>query len=329
MAVGAPRHVLGPSPRHEKGEHDVEPSDAHEHEPSPVLEARGVTKRFATGRGSRFDALTAVSLQLWRGETLAIVGESGSGKTTLANVLLGLLRPDEGSVFLDRVAWARLSHREARPHRHKLQLVSQDPFASLNPRRKVGLSVAEPMRAQGHRTKGEAMERARELLAEVGLGAESVDKYPHQFSGGQRQRISIARALCVQPMAIVLDEPTSALDVSVQADILDLLARLQHQHQTSYIFITHNLAVAEQISTRVVVMWAGRIVEAGSRRDVYERPSHPYTQRLFDAAPTGDVTRRRRSGARAAETAPAEAPRLPTGPAELVEVSPGHFVAVG
>ncbi|MFI8890727.1 dipeptide ABC transporter ATP-binding protein [Streptomyces paradoxus] len=244
-----------------------------------VLEAAGLRREF--GRGKR--ALTAVddvSLTLRRGETLGIVGESGSGKTTLGRMLVGLLEPTAGTL-----AFEGRAHTGVNP---AVQMVFQDPVSSLNPRRSVGESIADPLRARGERREGRIRERVGELLERVGLEAAHYDRYPHEFSGGQRQRVGIARALAADPRVIVCDEPVSALDVTTQAHVVDLLGELQRELGLALVFVAHDLAVVRQVSDRVAVMRRGRIVEEGPVEEVYESPRDPYTRQLLAAVPALD-----------------------------------------
>jgi peptide/nickel transport system ATP-binding protein len=253
-----------------------------------VLEARGVSKTYVERGWLRAKravaAATEVSFTLRKGETLGIVGESGSGKTTLARCLVRLIEPTAGEVRLDGVDVARLRARALRPFRRRVQIVFQDPYRSLNPRRTVGEAIIEGPLNQGV-PRTEALARARRLMALVRMDAAALERYPHQFSGGQRQRISIARALALEPEILVADEPVSALDVSVQAQVLALLDEIRARLDLAMLFITHDLRVAAQVSDHVAVMQAGRIVEQGSAAEVFLRPRHPYTQALFAAAP--------------------------------------------
>jgi peptide/nickel transport system ATP-binding protein len=244
-----------------------------------VLEARGLGRAF--GRGKRtVTAVDDVSLTLRRGETLGIVGESGSGKTTLGRMLVGLLEPTAGSITFD-----------GRPHtgvNPAVQMVFQDPVSSLNPRRSVGESVADPLRARGERDEGRVRARVGELLERVGLEAAHQDRYPHEFSGGQRQRIGIARALAADPRVIVCDEPVSALDVTTQAHVVSLLGALQRELGLALVFVAHDLAVVRRVSDRVAVMRRGRVVEEGPADEVYASPRDPYTRQLLAAVPALD-----------------------------------------
>jgi len=231
-------------------------------------------------------AVDDVSIDVHHGETVAIVGESGSGKTTMGKGILQLVRPHAGSVSFNGVEFTSLTHEELRKHRADIQVVFQDPYSSMNPRMLVGDIIAEGMVAQGiGNTREERLQRVDKLLEQVGLKPEYKDRYPHEFSGGQRQRICIARALAVEPKLIVCDEPTSALDVSVQAQILALLKKLQDELGLAYLFITHNIGVVEYIAHYVAVMYEGKIVEQGSVDEVLYNPRHPYTQKLLSAVP--------------------------------------------
>ncbi|MGW5698831.1 ATP-binding cassette domain-containing protein, partial [Streptomyces asiaticus] len=232
------------------------------------------------------------------GETLALVGESGSGKTTLTRLLLGLLDPTAGTVRFEGHDLAALPPAELRALRAGMQVVLQDPYSSMNPRMRVTDIVAEPLVThdatyRGRRARARLRERVGELLESVGLTAGLQDRYPHEFSGGQRQRISIARALASSPRLVVLDEPTSALDVSVQSQVLDLLAELQRQHGLTYVFVSHNLAVVQRIADRVAVLRRGRVVECGETAAVLGAPRHPYTRELLAAVPRPDAYRTR------------------------------------
>ncbi|MGW7789795.1 ATP-binding cassette domain-containing protein, partial [Streptomyces tricolor] len=256
-----------------------------------VLEATGVRREF--GRGKRaFAAVDDVSVTVRRGETLGVVGESGSGKTTLGRMLVGLLEPTAGEI-----RYAGRPHTGVNP---AVQMVFQDPVSSLNPRRSVGESIADPLRARGDRDEARIRGRVRELLERVGLEGAHYDRYPHEFSGGQRQRIGIARALAAEPRAIVCDEPVSALDVTTQAQVVALLGELQRELGLALVFIAHDLAVVRQVSDRVAVMRRGRLVEYGPADEVYDTPREPYTQQLLAAVPALDpeLAARRRAARR-------------------------------
>jgi peptide/nickel transport system ATP-binding protein len=278
---------------------------------SPLVEARDLTRVFDVSRpwlnrviegGERtwLKAVSGFSFQIGRRETLALVGESGSGKSTVARMVVGLLEPTAGSVTIDGIdMWAPgrqgSRRRERQRLRRRLQMIFQDPFASLNPRWRVARIVADPIKAFGlAKDKREIEHRVAELLRLVGLDPADGAKYPHEFSGGQRQRICIARALSSNPEFLVCDEPTSALDVSVQAQILNLMRDLQDRFQLSYLFISHNLAVVRHMATRIGVMYLGRIVELAPAAELFERPRHPYTRMLLDALPDLAMTGRAR-----------------------------------
>jgi len=272
---------------------------------APLLEVTDLVKHYPVKRGllsdrgvDRVRAVDGVSFNVEQGETLGLVGESGSGKTTLSRTVLQLLQPTSGSVRFEGREIAGLSRREMRPLRPQMQMIFQDPYASLNPRKRVGQIVGEPLRLQG-RASGEELRRAvHELLERVGLAPEHYGRYPHEFSGGQRQRIGIARALALRPKLIVADEPVSALDVSIRAQILALLAELQQDFGLTYVFVAHDIGVVRHVSDRIAVMHEGRIVEQGPADEVCERPSDPYTKSLLAAVPIPDPreSRARRAG---------------------------------
>ena len=230
-------------------------------------------------------AVDDISLTIKRGETVGLVGESGCGKSTVGRTILRLYRPTAGRILFDGQDISKLNEQELRPLRRRMQMVFQDPFASLNPRHSVGRIVGEPLRTHGLAGRAEASKRVRELLQVVGLPPDAVGRYPHEFSGGQRQRIGLARALALNPRMIVCDEPVSALDVSIQAQVINLLQDLQRERHLSYLFISHDLSVVEHIADRVAVMYLGTIVEAGGRDQIWKRPQHPYTKALLEAAP--------------------------------------------
>jgi oligopeptide transport system ATP-binding protein len=268
---------------------------------TPQLEVTDLVKRYGReADGTR--AVDGVSLAISSGESLGLVGESGCGKSTLCRTALGLERPTSGSIRLLGREIAGLSKRAMRPLRREMQMVFQDPYASLNPRRPVGQSVAMPLKLQGVAAGAELRRQAMELLERVGLSAEHYDRYPHELSGGQRQRIGIARALAPRPKLVLADEPVSKLDLSIQAQIVDLLVALQREMGLSYLFVSHDIGVVRHVSDRIAVMREGRIVEEGPAEQVCERPSHPYTRELLAAVPVPDPRRAR--ARRAAGSAP-------------------------
>jgi peptide/nickel transport system ATP-binding protein len=241
-------------------------------------------------------AVDGVSFSIDKGKTLALVGESGCGKSTVARLLVGLYKPTRGSVQFSGVDTKTLDAEQTRALRRRMQMIFQDPYASLNPRWKVLDIVAEPIREHGLVTDdGEQRAKVADLLRSVGLAPADAEKFPHQFSGGQRQRIPIARALATQPEFLVCDEPTSALDVSVQAQVLNIMKDLQRQRGLTYLFISHNLAVVRHVSDQVGVMYLGRLVELADKRDLFSRPRHPYTRMLLDAIPDIHQTGRART----------------------------------
>ncbi|MEU5158316.1 dipeptide ABC transporter ATP-binding protein [Streptomyces sp. NPDC020875] len=268
----------------------------------PLLEVRGLHKHYPLTRGIVFRkqvgavrAVDGVDLDLHGGETLGIVGESGCGKSTLARMLVQLERPTAGVIRYRGEDITRLSGRALKAVRRNIQMVFQDPYTSLNPRMTVGDIVGEPFDIHPEAApKGDRRARVRELLDVVGLDPDFVNRYPHQFSGGQRQRIGIARGLALRPEIIVADEPVSALDVSIQAQVVNLLGRLQREFGLSYVFIAHDLSIVRHISDRVGVMYLGRVVELGRHEEIYDHPTHPYTQALLSAVPVPDPGARER-----------------------------------
>src|SRR3954454_1337164 len=255
----------------------------------PLVEVENLTKRFPVRDGvfSRtkgvVHAVEGVNLTVNRGETLGIVGESGCGKSTTARLIVRLLDPTAGTIRFDGEDITHRGQRALRPTRREMQIIFQDPYSSLNPRKSVGQIVAEPFAI--HHTEKGRKQRVQELLNRVGLSPEHYNRYPHEFSGGQRQRIGIARALALHPKLIICDEPVSALDVSVQAQILNLLRSLQDEFNLTYVFISHELSVIRELSDRIAVMYVGRVVETGSSELLYEHPRHPYTAALLSAVP--------------------------------------------
>ncbi|MBQ1019501.1 dipeptide ABC transporter ATP-binding protein [Micromonospora sp. D93] len=265
-----------------------------------ILEVNDLVKHYPVTQGVVFKktvgqvkAVDGVSFGLRAGETLGVVGESGCGKSTLARVLMNLEKPTAGNVLYKGQDISKLSGGALRRLRRQIQLVMQDPYTSLNPRMTVGDLLGEPFEIHPEvAPKGSRRAKVRELLDLVGLNPEHINRYPHQFSGGQRQRIGIARALALRPEIIVCDEPVSALDVSIQAQVMNLLEQLQGEFGLSYVFIAHDLSVVRHLSDRVAVMYLGKIVEIGTEDEIYERPTHPYTQALLSAVPVPDPTQR-------------------------------------
>src|SRR5213082_3059207 len=262
-----------------------------------LLIVEDLKKHFPVTRGIIFQkeiasvkAVDGVTFSVNEGETLGVVGESGCGKSTMARCIMRLLDPTAGRIVFDGRDITRLSRAEMRPYRREMMMIFQDPYASLNPRKRVGFIVAEALEVHKLGTDAETKRRVQELLEVVGLNPEHYNRFPHEFSGGQRQRIGVARALAVNPKLIVCDEPVSALDVSVQAQILNLLKDLQRDFGLTYVFIAHDLNVVRHISDRVMVMYLGQVVETANRHDLYAEPKHPYTGALLSAVPVPDPT---------------------------------------
>ena len=260
---------------------------------SIVLSASNLARYYSVSRGAfsqpgTLKALDGASFTLERGKTLAVVGESGCGKSTLARLVTMIELPTSGSLNIAGEEIAGASHSTLRMLRPKVQIVFQNPYGSLNPRQKIGHALEEPLLVNTGLPKAERTEKARAMMTSVGLRPEHYDRYPHMFSGGQRQRIAIARALMLDPEILVLDEPVSALDVSIQAQVLNLLADLQERHNLAYLFISHDLSVVRHIATKVMVMYLGRVVEQGPSAAVFKNPQHPYTKALLSATPVAD-----------------------------------------
>ena len=337
-AVATP--IVAPGAAHDAPPMPGATGDPREADPEstgavPLLRVRRLTTRFDVRSGflgrvrRRVHAVEQVSFDLAAGETLALVGESGCGKSTTGRSLLRLVDIQSGSIEFAGRDIAALPDDAMRPFRRDIQMIFQDPFASLDPRLTVGFSVAEPLYIHGIARGREAEDRVAWLLDHVGLAPEHAQRYPHEFSGGQRQRIAIARALALNPRIIVADEAVSALDVSIQAQIVNLLLDLQAEFRVSYLFISHDMAIVERVSHRVAVMYLGQIVEIGPRRMIFENPRHPYTRKLIAAVPVADPSRRRRQRALSSEEIPSPVRAIGDEPAvaPLVEVAPGHYVA--
>ncbi|HEV7256452.1 MAG TPA: ABC transporter ATP-binding protein [Bosea sp. (in: a-proteobacteria)] len=302
----------------------------------PVLEVANLTTRFEIRSGllgsvqGRVHAVENVSFSLQAGETLALVGESGCGKSTTGRSVMRLIEPLSGSVLLDGTDVLKLSQHDLREQRKRMQMIFQDPFASLNPRMNVGAAIAEPLLINKLATRSEARDKIAELLRRVGLQPDMASRFPHEFSGGQRQRICIARALAVEPRLIVADEAVSALDVSVKAQVVNLMLELQARMGLGYLFISHDMAVVERVSHRVAVMYLGEIVEIGPREAIFGNPQHPYTKRLLAAVPIADPTRRheRTPPSNDEIKSPVRAPDYVPPIRQYREVSPGHAVMI-
>lgn len=308
-----------------------------------LVEVSNLTKHFPASNKQLVRAVDGVSFAIQRGETFGLVGESGCGKTTVGRCLLRLIEPTGGQVRFDGRNLTDINRTELRGLRRRMQIIFQDPYSSLNPRMKVGQIIAEPLAIHGVASKTEQREKVAELLSVVGLDPDYASRYPHQFSGGQRQRIGIARALALNPDFIVADEPVSALDVSVQAQVVNLLQDLQAQFGLTYLFISHGLAVVKHISSRVGVMYLGKLVELAPADEIYLRPLHPYTQALLAAIPLTDPDAKKRevqrlsgdvptplnppSGCRFHTRCPHATERCKIEEPKFTEISPNHWSA--
>ena len=324
------RTLVGALPRLGQGEGLKAPPGLE-----PVLSVRRLVKRFPIRRGlfrrlvGNVHAVEGVSFDVHAGETLALVGESGCGKSTTGRTLMKLVEPTSGTIMIAGRNVTALSSRGMRPVRRDIQMIFQDPYASLNPRLSALDLITEPLLIhQPEVSADERWQRAATLLHRVGLEEEHLERYPHQFSGGQRQRLCIARALCLGPKVIIADEPVSALDASVQAQVVELMRELQSELSIAYLFISHDIGVVERVSHRVAVMYLGQIVELGLTRDILREPHHAYTQRLLAAVPTRDPTRRRPPALLDTTEIPSPVRRVGDVPATppLVEIAPNHFV---
>ena len=266
----------------------------------PILKLEGLKKHFNTTTGGAFNkqkavlkAVDGIDLELYEGQTVGLVGESGCGKTTAGRTILKLYEPTEGKIIFEGEDIAGYSRAKMKPLRRQMQMIFQDPFASLNPRQTVGTIIANMFDIQGIKPTGGVENEVRALMERVGLNPEHINRYPHEFSGGQRQRIGVARAIALKPKLIVADEPVSALDVSIQAQVVNLLEDLQDEFKLSYIFVAHDLSVVQHISDRVVVMYLGKVMEEADKVDLFANPKHPYTKALLSAVPTPDPVKGR------------------------------------
>ena len=262
---------------------------------TPVLKIEGLQKHFATTTGGAFSkvkgtvkAVDGVDLEIYPGQTVGLVGESGCGKTTAGRTILKLYEPTGGKIYFEGQDITSLTPKQMKPLRSKMQMIFQDPFASLNPRHTVGTLIGATFEVQGITPEGGIEKEVRRLMERVGLNPEHINRYPHEFSGGQRQRIGVARAIALKPKLIVADEPVSALDVSIQAQVVNLLEDLQDEFQMAYIFVAHDLSVVQHISDRVIVMYLGKVMEEADKTDLFTHPRHPYTKALLSAVPVPD-----------------------------------------
>ena len=312
-------------------------------EVTPILETRNLKKYFKVGKDRLLHAVDDVNLKIMSGQTLGVVGESGCGKSTLGRTILRLLEPTGGEILYNGHNIEKLSASKMREYRKDMQIIFQDPYSSLNPRKSVYEAIAMPLRVNNYGSKAEIDKRTRELMDRVGLAARLADAYPHELDGGRRQRICVARALALDPKFIVCDEPVSAMDVSIQAQILNLLMDLQDDMDLTYMFITHDLSVVKHISNEIMVMYLGKCVERTSSREMFANPRHPYTKALLSAIPIPDISSRSKKlipikgevtspvnpkpGCRFADRCDYCTQKCHEVDPELREVSPGHLVA--